>query len=388
MIVKNQVFSSQKTTIFTIMSAMANDFDAINLGQGFPDDDGPLKLREAAAHYLIEGPNQYPPMMGIPELRQAVAQHNSRFYDLEVDWKSQILITSGATEALAACFMGLLNPGDEVLVFEPVYDSYPPMIESMGAKVVPISLKAPDWSFSEEHLRKAISERTKMIVLNSPMNPVGKVFSQSELRAIAEVAIQFDLAVICDEVYEHLTFDDQSHHPLITLPGMENRCIRIGSAGKTFSLTGWKVGYATGSADLISAVGKAHQFLTFTTPNALQSAVADGLAFDDDYFESLKSSMASKRDLLASGLSEIGFQVLPSAGTYFLVADFSKIGRYQSDMAFCETITEKARVAAIPISAFYQDQSRAPHTLVRFCFCKNDEILNEAIARLRNFFAP
>jgi len=381
----NTVFSGLGTTIFTTMSALAAEHGAINLGQGFPDDEGPDDVRAAAAKAIIEGPNQYPPMMGLPALRQAVAAANRRFYGLDIDWQSEVMVTSGATEALADCLIGLLNPGDEAIVLEPAYDSYKPVIEAAGAKAVAVSLEPPHWSLPLERLEAAFSDRTKLIVLNTPMNPTGKVFTGAELDAIAALLIRHDAYAVCDEVYEHLVFSGHRHIPLMTLPGMRERTLRIGSAGKTFSLTGWKVGYVTGPAHLLQTVAKTHQFVTFTTPPGLQSAVAFGLGKDDAYFAGLAASLEAKRDRLAKGLAAAGLDVLPTDGTYFISADFRPLGFNGSDDEFCREITVKAKVSAIPVSAFYADPAKAPQHLARFCFCKQDAVLDDASARLKAY---
>ena len=380
----NSVFSALGTTVFTVMSALAAEHDAINLGQGFPDDEGPDDVRAAAAKAIIEGPNQYPPMMGVPALRQAVAAANRRFYGLDVDWQKEVMVTSGATEALNDCLTALLNPGDEAIIFEPAYDSYRPVIEAAGAKVVAVPLEPPHWSLPLEKLEAAFSDRTKLVVINTPMNPIGKVFTREELETLAGLIERHDAYAVCDEVYEHLVFSGHTHVPLMTLPGMRERCLRIGSAGKTFSLTGWKIGYVTGPAHLMEVVAKTHQFVTFTTPPGLQSAVAYGLGKDDDYFAGLASSLEAKRDLLAKGLREAGFGVLPADGTYFISADFRPLGFNGTDDEFCREITVKAKVAAIPLSAFYSSPD-APRHLARFCFCKQDAILEEASARLKGY---
>lgn len=381
----NHVFSGLPTTIFTTMSALATEHQAINLGQGFPDDEGPEDLRALAARSLMEGPNQYPPMMGLPPLRQAIAAANRRFYGLEVNWQTQVLITSGATEALSDCILALLNPGDEAILIEPAYDSYRPIIQAAGAKPVAVSLEAPHWSLPVEKLKAAFSDKTRLIILNNPMNPTGKVFTREELQIIADLVIEHDCYAICDEVYEHLVFSGARHIPLMSFPGMEERCARIGSAGKTFSLTGWKVGYVTAGAGIMDAIAKTHQFITFTTVPALQTAIAAGLAKDDAYFDELSGSLEAKRDLLAKGLAEAGFEVMTADGTYFLNVDFTPLGYNEPDTEFCKRITKEAGVAAIPLSAFYADSETAPRNLIRFCFCKKDEILEEAITRLKRF---
>ncbi|MBO6634510.1 aminotransferase [Parvibaculum sp.] len=380
----NSVFSALGTTVFTVMSALATEHGAINLGQGFPDDEGPDDVRAAAAKAIIDGPNQYPPMMGLPALRQAVATANKRFYGLDVDWQSEVMVTSGATEALNDCLTALLNPGDEAIIFEPAYDSYRPVIEAAGAKVVAIPLEPPHWSLPMEKLEAAFSDRTKLVLVNTPMNPIGKVFTKDELGRIAALMERHDAYAVCDEVYEHLVFSGHAHVPLMTLPGMRERCLRIGSAGKTFSLTGWKIGYITGPAPLMEVVAKTHQFVTFTTPPGLQAAVAYGLGKDDAYFAGLASSLEAKRDLLAKGLRAAGFDVLPADGTYFISADFRPLGFNGTDEEFCREITVKAKVAAIPLSAFYSSPG-APRHLARFCFCKQDAILEEASARLKAY---
>ncbi len=383
----NNVFAAQGTTVFTVMSALAVEHGAINLGQGFPDVDGPEDIRRAAAERLIEGPNQYPPMMGIPELRQAVARHNKRFYGLDYDWQSEIIVTSGATEALSDCIMALLNPGDEAIVLEPFYDCYLPQIEQTGATVKAVSLEPPDWTVPQDTLEAAFSERTKLVVLNSPMNPASKVFGREELAVIAGLLEKYDAYAVCDEVYEHLTFDGRRHVPLAALPGMRERCLRIGSAGKTFSLTGWKVGYISGPEALVNVVAKAHQFVTFTTCPALQYGVALGLEQEDGYFDALSSELEGKRDFLRQTLEGIGLPVLACEGTYFMTADIGRFGFNGSDYDFCRHITENAKVAAVPMSVFYHPASKSkPNTLVRFCFCKRDDVMAEAASRLNAFF--
>ncbi len=381
----NPILSEYGTTVFTVMSALAVEHGAINLGQGFPDEDGPEDVRRAAAAAVTDGPNQYPPMMGLPELRRAVAEHNGRFYGLDVDWQQEVMVTSGATEALAACFLGLLEPGDEVVLIEPLYDSYLPMVRRAGAVPRLVRMEPPDWALPREALAAAFSARTKLVVVNSPHNPAGKVFDADELAFIAELVLAHDAVAVCDEVYEHLVFDGGAHVPLMTLPGMRGRCLRIGSAGKTFSMTGWKVGYVTAAPALLTAAAKAHQFLTFTTPPHLQTAVAYGLAKEDRYFGALAGAMQAKRDRLAAGLDSCGLDVLPSAGTYFLTVDFRPVGFNGDDVAFCRHITVEAGVTAVPVSAFYQDGD-VDH-FARFCVCKRDEVLDEAVARLARHFA-
>ncbi|MDS4012253.1 MAG: aminotransferase [Defluviicoccus sp.] len=380
----NAALGSFGTTIFTVMSALAVEHGAINLGQGFPDEDGPEPVRRAAAEAILAGPNQYPPMAGLPILRQAVAQHAQRFYDLAVDWQTEVLVTSGATEALADCFFGLIEPGDEVVLIEPLYDAYLPLVLRAGGVPRLVRMTPPDWALPVAALEAAFSPRTKLLVLNSPNNPSGKVFTADELGFIAELAQRWDAYVVCDEVYEHLVFGGLRHIPLMTLPGMRERCVRIGSAGKTFSLTGWKVGMITAPPPLLSAIAKAHQFTTFTTVPALQIAVATGLGLDDSYFNGLARALEAKRDRLSRGLEAAGLPVLPAQGTYFLTVDVGAAGFNGTDEAFCRTITEAAGVAAVPVSAFYADTP--PAGFARFCFCKRDEVLDEASRRLGRYF--
>jgi N-succinyldiaminopimelate aminotransferase len=382
----NPVFFDRPVTIFQVMSSLANAHGAINLGQGFPDEDGPKEILEAAARAVIRGPNQYVPVMGLPALRQAVARANKRFYGLDVDWESETLITAGATEALAAAFLGFLQPQDEAILFAPVYDCYAPMIEAAGAKPVIVNLEPPEWRIDETALRAAITPRTKVIAVNTPHNPTGHVMTREELEIVARVVVENDLIAIGDEVYEHLIFDGRAHAPLMTLPGMRERAIRIGSAGKTFSLTGWRIGYVTGPERLIAGVMKAHQFIAYTCPGHLQAATAEGLDMADAYYQSFTAGMQEKRDLLRAGLLAAGFEVLACEGTYFMSVDIRSVGR-GDDMDFCREITEKAKVAAVPASAFYPPQAAsAPRHYARFCFCKKPEVLEEASARLKRYF--
>lgn len=381
----NPTFSGLGTTIFSVMSGLAVQHGAINLGQGFPDTDGPLEIRERAARALGEGPNQYPPMPGIEPLRQALAAHARKFYDLTYDWRSEIVVTSGGTEALTASIMAVVKPGDEVILFEPAYDSYRPVIEAVGGIARPIRLQAPDWSLSEAMLASAFNARTKAVILNSPMNPAGKVFSDAEMAMIADHLERFDAIAICDEVYEHLTYDGIAHRPLATRPGMRARCLRVGSAGKIFSLTGWKVGWVQGDAALVSTVAKAHQFITFTTPTALQIGIAHGLEHCEAYYLALAGELQANRDYLAAQLSRLGLRPLAAQGTYFLTTDVSGLGFNGTDVEFCRQMTERAGVAAIPLSAFYSADTG--QKLIRFAFCKQRHVLEEAVARLQRHYA-
>ncbi len=377
----NSLLSSLGTTIFTTMSALAVQHGAINLGQGFPDTEGPADIVRAAADALLDGRNQYPPLTGVPELRQAVAAANRRFWGLEIDADRGVLVTSGATEALTACLMALLNPGDEIVLIEPLYDTYLPVVRLLGAVPRLVRLQPPGWALPCAELAAAFGPRTKAILLNTPMNPTGKVFTAGELGFIAGLLQQNDAYAICDEVYEHLVFAPARHVALMGLPGMAERTLRVGSAGKTFSLTGWKVGYVSGPPSLVGVVAKAHQNLTFTTPPNLQRAVALGLGKDDAYFSTLADGLAAKRDRLSAGLRDVGFDVLGSDGSYFVIADYAAFGFSGGDLAFCRHITEHAGVAAIPVSAFYEGD--APAHWIRFAFCKQDAVLDEACLRLR-----
>jgi aspartate/methionine/tyrosine aminotransferase len=380
----NATLSGYGTTIFEAMSALARDHAAVNLGQGFPDERGRLDLRRAAADYVVDGHNQYPPMMGMPALRQAVAAHDRRFYGLEVDWQTEVLVTSGATEALADCLLGLLEPGDEVVVLEPAYDTYVPVIRRLGAIPRTVRLVPPAWTLPREELAAAFSPRTKLLLLNSPMNPAGKVFTRDELAFIASLVERHDAFAMCDEVYEHLVFGDARHVPLMTLPGMRDRTLRIGSAGKTFSVTGWKVGYITAPAAMLRPITKAHQFVTFTTPPNLQHAVALGLGLDDAFFQDIAAPLARGRDRLVAGLTALDVPVLPCDGTYFVVLDVSRWLRPdEDDIAFCRRLVVDAGVVLIPMSAFYE--AAPPRHLVRACFCKEDATIDGALERLHTW---
>jgi aspartate/methionine/tyrosine aminotransferase len=379
------VFGALGTTIFTVMSALAAKHGAINLGQGFPDEDGPLSIREAAARALREGPNQYPPMQGLIELRRAIAAHSRRFYDLDFDAESEVLVTSGATEALTDCMMGLVGPNDEAILIEPNYDSYPPILEAAGARIRCLRLDPPRFRLEEAALAAVFSERTKLIMVNSPLNPIGRVFDREELDLLAGFLKRYDAYAVCDEVYEHLVFDGRAHVPLISLPGMRERTVRVGSAGKMFSLTGWKIGWVTGSQRLVQVISRAHQFNTFTTSPALQLGVAHGLAHEMDYALKNARELQGKRDLIGEALRRGGFGVLPCEGTYFITASIRDLTN-EPDREFCERLTRDAGVAAIPLSAFFGKDS--PTDMVRFAFCKKHAVLEEAAQRLKAHFAP
>lgn len=383
----NPVYAARPESIFPAMSRLARAHGAINLGQGFPDQDGPPEMLALAAKAIIDGPNQYAPVEGTPELRAALARDNKRFYGLDIDPATEVMVTTGATIALAAIFQAMLTPDDEVVLFSPFYESYAPQIEATGAGLRIVDLLAHGGRIDAGALESAITTRTKMIVINTPHNPLGRVMSAAELEIVAAAAARHDLIVVCDEVYEHLVFDGRRHVPLMTLPGMRERTLRIGSAGKTFSVTGFRIGYVTGAAPLIAAAMKAHQFLDYTSPTALQTAVAAALAYGDDYYDRFRADLEEKRDVLAAGLKRAGFAVLPCEGAYFLTVDIRSVGR-SDDAAFCREITERARVAAVPISAFYHPtQTDAPRHFARFCFAKRHEVLEEASARLAACFS-
>ena len=373
------------TTIFAEMSAMAVATQSVNLGQGFPDTDGPAAVAEAAAAAIMAGRgNQYPPGPGVPELRRAIAAHQQRFYGLDVNPDTEVLVTAGATEAIAAALLALTEPGDEVIAFEPYYDSYAACIALAGAVRVPVTLRPPDFRPDLDALRAAITPRTRLILLNTPHNPTGAVFSRAELTAIADLAVEHDLLVITDEVYEHMVFDGE-HVPIVTLPGMAGRTVTISSAGKTFAFTGWKIGWVTGSAELVTAVRTVKQFLTFVSGGPFQYAVAEGLALPDSYYAQLNGDLRARRDLLCDGLAEAGFAVYRPAGTYFVTTDISALGETDG-IAFCRSLPERAGVVAIPAAVFYDD-AKAGESLVRFAFCKKPEVLEEALTRLRRGLA-
>jgi aspartate/methionine/tyrosine aminotransferase len=379
----NPVFASSGISVFEIMSRLAAETGAINLGQGFPEGLEPQELIAAATDALHSGSHQYPPMLGLPALRQAVADNARRFFNIEANWETEILVTSGATEALADSFFALINSGDEVIVLEPAYDSYSPVIRRAGGVVVPVRLSPPHWELPLQALSDAITPRTRLIVVNNPMNPIGKVFTREELNFIAELAVKHDLTIIADEVYEHLTFDDNKHISLFSLPEIRDRVVRIGSAGKSFSLTGWKVGYITADAQLLKVISRVHQYMTFTTPPALQAAVAVGLNLPDSYFTGLREELAKRRDYLDAGLREAGFSMATAPATYFAVADISTLDKDGDDLAFSQRLTREAGVTPVPVSSFYSQRNVTSH--VRFCFAKKLDTLETAINRLRDW---
>ena len=368
------------TTIFAEMSALAVETKSVNLGQGFPDTDGPAEVAEAARRAITDGHNQYPPLPGIAALREAVAEHRRRFRGQDFDPDGEVLITAGATEALAAAMLALTGPGDEVVTFEPYYDSYAAGIALSGATRRVVTLRAPDWSFDPDELRAAFTPSTKVLLLNTPHNPTGKVFSRDEMTLIAELCCEHGVLAVTDEVYEHLVFDGE-HIALATLPGMAERTLTVSSAGKIFSFTGWKVGWACGPAELVAAVRTAKQFLTFVSGAPFQHAVAVGLRLGDDFFEGYTAEMQAKRDRLCSGLAETGLNVLVPQGTYFASCDIRAIEN-SNGIDFCLALPERAGVVAVPTMVFYDDKDvGAP--IIRFAFCKRDEVLDEAVSRLK-----
>ncbi|WP_030547584.1 pyridoxal phosphate-dependent aminotransferase [Streptomyces albus] len=369
------------TTIFAEMSALATATGAINLGQGFPDTDGPEEIREAAVRALREGKgNQYPPGPGVPELRSAVSDHQRRFYGLSFDPDTEVLVTAGATEAIAAALLALLEPGDEVIAFEPFYDSYAACIAMAGARRVPLTLRAPSFRPDLDELRAKITQRTRLLLLNTPHNPTGTVLTAQEQSAIAALAVEHDLLVVTDEVYEHLVFDGE-HLPLASFPGMRERTVTISSAGKTFSFTGWKVGWVTASGPLVAAVRTAKQYLTYVSAGPFQYAIAEALRLPDAYFDGFRADLRRKRDLLGDGLRAAGFEVHQPQGTYFITTDITPFGEKDA-YAFCRALPERCGVVAIPNSVFYDDPD-AGRSQVRFTFCKKDDVLAEAADRLR-----
>jgi N-succinyldiaminopimelate aminotransferase len=366
-------------TIFAEMSALATRTGAVNLGQGFPDTDGPAVVAEAAIDAIRAGHNQYPPGPGIASLRQAVARHQHRFYGIDVDPDTEVLITAGATEALTAAMLSLCDDGDEVVTFEPWYDSYGAAIAMAGATRRVVTLRPPHYRFEPEELRAAIGPRTRLILLNTPHNPTGKVFSADELALIAELCVEHDLFAVTDEVYEHLVFDGE-HRPLCTFAGMADRTVTISSAGKTFSFTGWKIGWACAPAPLLQAVRTAKQYLTYVNGAPFQPAIAVGLDLGDDYYDTFRATLQQKRDRLADGLESVGFDVFRPAGTYFITTDIRRFGT-DDGRAFCLALPERCGVVAVPNVVFYDNKHEGRH-LVRFAFCKQDSVLDEAIDRL------
>jgi N-succinyldiaminopimelate aminotransferase len=367
------------TTIFAEMSALALATGAINLGQGFPDEDGPIEVADAAVAAIRAGQNQYPPGPGIPSLRQAIADHQARFWGLTVDPDREVLVTAGATEAIAAAVLGLCDPGDEILAFEPTYDSYRAVAAMAGARLRVVTLEPPGYAADVDALAALVTDRSRLLLLNSPHNPTGKVFTHHELAAIARLCVERDLLAVTDEVYEHLVFDG-AHLPLAGFPGMAERTVTISSAGKTFSFTGWKIGWACGPEELVSAVRTAKQFLTYVNGAPFQPAVAVGLGLGDAFYAELASTLQAKRDLLCAGLGAAGFEVFAPEGTYFATVDIRSVGGTDA-LEFCRALPARCGVVAVPSSVFYEDPATGRH-LVRFAFCKRAEVLTEAAGRL------
>jgi N-succinyldiaminopimelate aminotransferase len=367
------------STIFAEMSALALRTGAINLGQGFPDTDGPPSLLADAAANIQGGINQYPPGVGVPELRSAVAEHQRRFYGLDVD-PDAVLVTTGATEAIASAVLALCEPGDEVVTFQPYYDSYAATIALAGAELRAVPLRPPTFGFDPEELRAAFSHRTRIVLVNTPHNPTGTVFDREQLTLIGELAAEHGAVVVTDEVYEHMVFDGRAHVPMATLPGMAERTLTISSAGKTFSVTGWKIGWVHGPGELVAAVRAAKQFLTYVSGAPFQPAIAAALGLPDSFYRGLADDLQRKRDLLSTGLRDAGFTVFDTAGTYFVVTDVTALG-VDDGAEFCWSLPERIGVAAVPVSVFCADPELG-RSLVRFAFCKRDDVLKEAVSRL------
>jgi N-succinyldiaminopimelate aminotransferase len=375
----NRLFANLPTTVFEVMSSLARETGAINLGQGFPDDPGPEDVRRAAADAVLNGYNQYPSMMGIPELRSAIAAHYKHWQGVDLDASTEVMVTSGATEALAGAILGIVEPGDEVVLFEPMYDAYLPLVRLAGGVPKFVTLQPPHFRLTEEALANAFSPRTKAVVFNNPLNPTATVFSNEDLSLLAAFGRKFDAIAISDEVWEHVVFDGRKHQPVLGLEGMRERSVKIGSAGKIFSLTGWKVGFVCAAPHIMKVLAKSHQFLAFTTAPNLQAAVAYGLAKDDAYFEGMRKNFARSRDRFTDGLRTLGFDVIPSQGTYFVNIDIAPLGE-TDDVAFCRRLVMEHGVAAIPVSAFYAEG--AVKSVVRFCFAKKDSTLDAGLERL------
>jgi N-succinyldiaminopimelate aminotransferase len=376
----NSLFASLPTTVFETMSGLSRETGAINLGQGFPDDPGPEDIRRKAADAVLNGYNQYPPMMGLAELRSAVARHYGHWHGVDLDPEREVMITSGATEAIAAALFALIEPGDEVVLFQPLYDAYLPLVKRAGGVPKFIRLEPPHWRFDEEMLARAFSPKTRLVMFNNPLNPTATVFPREDLELLARYCQKFDVVAVCDEVWEHVTFDGRKHIPLIALPGMRERTVKIGSAGKIFSLTGWKVGFVCAAPELMKALSKAHQFLTFTTPPNLQTAVAYGLGKDDAFFETMRTGLQRSRDRLADGLRSIGLVPLESQGTYFLNVDLAPLGLNVKDEDFCMKLVHERGIVLIPVSAFYAENPVT--SVVRVCFSKTDATIDAALEKL------
>ncbi|GLK80267.1 aminotransferase [Methylopila turkensis] len=378
----NPVFDALPVTVFETMSRLARETGAINLGQGFPDDPGPEDVRAKAAEAALHGWSQYPPMMGLAGLREAAAAHYARWQGVSLDPEREVMVTSGATEALAGALLALVEPGDEVVLIQPMYDAYLPLALRAGATPRFVRLVPPDWRLDVDAIRAAVGPRTKAVVLNNPLNPAGAVYGREDLEALGAALEGSDAVLIADEVWEHVTFDGRAHVSALAIPALRDRTFKIGSAGKIFAMTGWKVGLVCAAPHLMRVLSRAHQFLTFTTPPSLQEAVAYGLGKDDAWFLDARAALGAKRDRFAAALRAAGFAPLASAGTYFLNLDIAPLG-VTDDAAFCERLAREAGVAAIPVSAFYASDKVT--TVARFCFAKHDATLDAAAARLAAF---
>ncbi|MET0587136.1 MAG: aminotransferase [Novosphingobium sp.] len=376
------VYAAMETTIFETMSGLARQLGAINLGQGFPDDQGPPQLIAAATRALSEKSNQYPPGSGLPELRDAVCAFYKRRQGLEL-LREQVIVTSGATEAIAAAVLAFVQPGDEVILFQPAYDAYGPMVRRAGGVPVSVALRPPEWRYCAEELEAAITPRTRVLLLNDPLNPAGTVASEAELAGISKVCIEHDLIAICDEVWEEVRFDGAVHRSLLSFPGMAERAVKIGSAGKIFGLTGWKTGWMCAAPKMAAALGRVHQFLTYASPPPLQWAVTEGLALPDEWFTNRTAGWAASRERLKQGLAQAGYALLPNAATWFVCVDLTGSGITLTDREFSERALREVGVASIPVSALFEGE--APTNVVRFCFTKADAVLDEAVKRVAGF---
>jgi len=375
----NPIFANIQTSVFETMSRLARETGAINLGQGFPDGPGPRDVLEKAADAVVNGWNQYPPMPGLPELRQAVAKHYAEHQGVELDWENEVMITSGATEAIAGALMALITPGDEVILFQPMYDAYLPLVLRAGGVPKFVALQPPHWRFDEAMLAAAFTDKTRVVFLNNPINPSAVVLPREDLELLARFCVKHDAILLSDEVWEHVIFDGREHVSTLSIPTLRDRTVKIGSAGKIFSLTGWKVGFTCAAPELFHVLTKAHQYITFTTPPNLQTAVAYGLQKERAYFDTMRAEFMRSRDRFTKGLLDLGFDVLPSQGSYFVNVNIAPLGE-TDDVDFCLRLVKEHGVAAIPISAFYAENP--VKTVVRFCFAKRDEVLDGALERL------
>lgn len=375
----NPLYASMPTTIFETMSARARATGAINLGQGFPDSGWPQDVLAAAANALMTGSNQYPSMLGTPELRRAIADHYRKHQDVDLDWQSEITVTSGATEAIAAAILALVTPGDEVVLFQPLYDAYLPLVLRAGGVPRLVRLAPPNWQFDAVMLDAAFSARTRLVIINNPLNPSASTFDRASLDLLAEFAARHDAVVLSDEVWEHVVFDGQAHTSVLTVPALRDRSVKIGSGGKIFALTGWKIGWLCAAPELTAVLARSHQFLTFTTPPNLQAGIAHGLGKDNDWFTAMRLDFQRSRDRLVTGLTSAGYALLPSAGTYFVSIDLAASGISRDDVSVADRLID-AGVASIPVSAFYAENPVT--STLRLCFAKQDSVLDAAIDRL------